>query len=64
LYCPICDRALVGPYPAGAIIGGAGNRSVIEPTRAELIAKCPTHGHRPYNDPTKSPSIRYVADDR
>jgi hypothetical protein len=58
LHCPICDAELVGPYPAGTIIPvGTSGPSIIDPNRAELIAKCPVHGHLPYNDASK-PSPR------
>ncbi|HEV2127850.1 MAG TPA: hypothetical protein VGR22_04440 [Thermomicrobiales bacterium] len=31
------------------------------PSPEELIAKCPVHGHRPYNDPDKRPPFRQRA---
>ena len=63
VHCPICDERLVGPWPAGFVGGGAGGRDVIEPAREELIAKCPVHGKRPYNDPDRPPSYRQLAFD-
>jgi hypothetical protein len=59
LHCPICDRELVGPYPAGTVfpIGTAGP-NVLDPNREELIARCPVHGHMPYNDAIKRPRVR------
>jgi hypothetical protein len=36
----------------------------IAPTRSELLAKCPVHGHLPYNDPSKAPPWRRVAMDK
>lgn len=60
--CPICDRRLVGPYAAGYIGQVYGGRDVIEPSRAELVAKCPVHGKRPYNDPDV-PQARQLAYD-
>jgi hypothetical protein len=62
LHCPICDRELVGPYPSGSIVGRSAGPLVIEPGREELIAKCPVHGHRPYNDPDRRPPFRQVSD--
>lgn len=65
LHCPICDEQLVGPYPAGTIVPvGQGGLSFLDPTREELIAKCPAHGHLPYNDPTKKPTTRRAPTDR
>lgn len=61
--CPICDERLVGPWPAGFIGRGSGGRDVIEPAREELVAKCPVHGHLPYNDPDRSPPFRQLAYD-
>lgn len=62
--CPICDERLVGPWPAGYIgSNGMGGRGVIEPAREELVAKCPVHGHRPYNDPDRRPPYRQLAYD-
>lgn len=62
--CPICDERLVGPWPAGYIgTDGMGGRAVAEPARAELVAKCPVHGHRPYNDPDHPPPYRQLAYD-
>ena len=63
VHCPICDARLVGPYPAGFIGRGYGGREVIEPAREELIAKCPVHGERPYNDPDRLPPYRQLAYD-
>lgn len=49
LYCPICGARLVGP-PAG--FRARDPYPVwIQPTRAELVAKCPNHGRAPYNSP-------------
>lgn len=31
--------------------------------RGELIAKCPVHGKRPYNDPDARPQLRQLAYD-
>ena len=42
---------------------GMGGRAVAEPARAELVAKCPVHGHRPYNDPDHPPPYRQLAYD-
>jgi hypothetical protein len=28
-----------------------------------LVAKCPVHGHRPYNDPNRSPLTEWVSAD-
>ncbi len=61
--CPICDERLVGPWPAGYIGRGGGGRDVIEPAREELVAKCPVHGKRPYNDPERLPPYRQLAYD-
>jgi hypothetical protein len=62
VHCPICDSELVGPYPAGQL--GYGPQSLtFEPLHEELVAKCPVHGHRPYNDPTQHPRIRRIAKD-
>src|SRR4051794_27362656 len=47
--CPICGAELVGPYPAGGTVRESGGLTYLAPTREELIAKCPTHGHAPYN---------------
>jgi hypothetical protein len=63
--CPICDRPLVGPYNPGGhgltlLRGGAVS---LPPSRAELIAKCPVHGHRPYNDPDRVPHEEWISDD-
>ncbi len=58
LHCPICDAELVGPYPAGAWVARSPGPTRLDPTRAELIAKCPVHGHAPYNDASKQPPIR------
>jgi len=54
-HCPICDRSLVGPWPAGTgpIGGPSGVGDWIPPTREELIAKCPEHGRPPYNVDTR-----------
>jgi len=62
LHCPICDRDLVGPFPAGALVTGPAGPLTMEPTREELIAKCPVHGHRPYNDPQRGPGFRQVSE--
>ena len=32
------------------------------PSHEELIAKCPVHGRRPYNDPEKRPPFRQPAE--
>jgi hypothetical protein len=58
LHCPICDAELVGPWHGGMRASGAPTVWLMDlpPTREELIAKCPTHGHRPYNDPDRRPS--------
>jgi hypothetical protein len=64
LHCPICDRELVGPYAAGLPVGGPAGPVWIEPTRDELIAKCPAHGRRPFNDPTRHPSVDFRPDER
>lgn len=61
--CPICDERLVGPWPAGYIGRVGGGRDVIEPAREELVAKCPVHGKRPYNDPNRLPPYRQLAYD-
>jgi hypothetical protein len=62
LHCPICDRELVGPYPSGAILSGPhGLGDAMEPSRQELVAKCPDHGRRPYNDPDRKPPFRQVS---
>ncbi len=58
LHCPICDAELVGPYPAGVIVAKSPGPSRLDPTRDELVAKCPVHGHLPFNDSTKKPSVR------
>jgi hypothetical protein len=65
VHCPICDRELVGPYNPGGhgltlLRGGAVS---LPPNRAELIAKCPLHGRRPYNDPNLKPSADWISDD-
>jgi hypothetical protein len=62
--CPICDRRLVGPYNPGGH-GTTVRFGVIStpPNRAELVAKCPVHGHRPYNDPNRSPLTEWVSAD-
>lgn len=44
------------------MMGGAGPASA-KPMRGELIAKCPVHGKRPYNDPDQKPSLRQLAYD-
>jgi hypothetical protein len=62
LHCPICDSELVGPYPSGSVIARSPGPSVIEPGREELIAKCPVHDHRPYNDPDRHPPFRQVSE--
>lgn len=59
--CPVCGRDLVGPYPVGAIVPGPAGPFVDSPSPEELIAKCPVHGHRPYNDPDKRPPFRQRA---
>ena len=61
IHCPVCGRDLVGPYPVGAIVPGPAGPFVDSPSREELIAKCPVHGHRPYNDPDKRPPFRQRA---
>jgi len=50
-HCPICDRELAGPYPSGLNVAGPAGPTVLEPAQDELIAKCPVHGHAPYNSP-------------
>jgi hypothetical protein len=61
LHCPICDRELVGPYPAGTIFPvGTAEPNILDPNRDELVAKCPVHGHLPYNDATKRPPVRRI----
>jgi hypothetical protein len=35
----------------------------LPPNRAELIAKCPVHGRRPYNDSDREPSAEWIPDD-
>jgi hypothetical protein len=63
LHCPICDAELQGPWHAGTLRYGPmslGRRS-IAPSNAELVAKCPTHGHLPFNDPDKKPPWQRVA---
>jgi hypothetical protein len=47
--CPLCGSQLAGPYRAGGWARLSGAPFYIEPSREELIAKCPTHGHAPYN---------------
>lgn len=61
IHCPVCGRDLVGPYSVGAIVPGPAGPFVDSPSREELIAKCPVHGHRPYNDPDKRPPFRQRA---
>jgi len=39
----------MGPYPAGGTVREPGGLTYLAPAREELIAKCPTHGHAPYN---------------
>jgi hypothetical protein len=63
LRCPICDRELVGPYPSGTIVAGMGLGEAMAPNRSELIAKCPVHGHRPFNDPDVRPPFKQVSGD-
>ena len=63
LRCPICDRELVGPWNAGVRASSPPKFPAASPTRDELIAKCPVHGHAPYNDATKKPSVRRIADE-
>jgi len=49
-HCPICDRELVGGAGGGGPIAGpAGVGDWIPPAKEELIARCPTHGHPPFN---------------
>jgi hypothetical protein len=65
VHCPVCDRPLVGPYHPGGhgttlLRGGAIS---LPPNRAELVAKCPVHGRRPYNDPDRKPASDWIADD-
>lgn len=64
VHCPICDRELVGPYNSGGH-GLTLRFGVIStpPNRAELIAKCPVHGRRPYNDPDRKPAVEWISDD-
>ncbi|HEV8296566.1 MAG TPA: hypothetical protein VGQ20_04695 [Acidimicrobiales bacterium] len=64
VHCPICDRKLVGPYNPGGH-GMTFRLGVIStpPNRHELIAKCPVHGRRPYNDPERKPATDWVGDD-
>ena len=64
LHCPICDAELVGPWAAGAAwVPGPMRLTAQEvpPRREELVAKCPVHGHRPYNDPSQKPRYRRIA---
>lgn len=35
----------------------------LPPDRAELIAKCPVHGRRPYDDPDRRPSSDRLSDE-
>ncbi len=58
LHCPVCDQELVGPYPAGARTTAQMGTDSLAPSRAELIAKCPTHGKVPYNVPAGGPELR------
>ena len=58
LHCPNCDVELVGPYPAGAWVARSPGPARLDPTQAELIAKCPVHGRLPYNDASKKPTVR------
>lgn len=34
----------------------------VPPNREELMAKCPEHGHLPYNDLTRKPKGRRIAE--
>jgi hypothetical protein len=63
LHCPICDRELVGPYAPGMIVPQPAGPIFEPPSRAELIAKCPVHGHRPFNDPDPRPRYTYKPKD-
>ncbi|MCU1426731.1 MAG: hypothetical protein JWL83_731, partial [Actinomycetia bacterium] len=55
LRCPICDRELVGPWHAGTHVARNPGLEWLDPTREELISKCPVHGRLPYNDASKKP---------
>jgi hypothetical protein len=64
VHCPICDRELVGPYnPGGHGVSIRFGAISTPPGRAELIAKCPEHGRRPYNDPDRLPPVNWIAED-
>ena len=45
--CPLCGTTVAGKTHAT----GRGHFPRIPPSRTELIARCPTHGAPPYNDP-------------
>lgn len=62
LHCPICDAELVGPFNVG-LIDRYATGLVREPTREELVAKCPVHGRRPFNDPDREPPFRQIPQD-
>lgn len=62
LRCPTCDAELVGPWNAGVGSSSPPRFPAAPPTSAELVAKCPMHGHAPYNDASKKPSVRRIAD--
>lgn len=64
LHCPICDLDLVGPYPPGAIVAGPAGPGSLAPAREELVAKCPVHGHAPFNVGERSKLwSNYVSED-
>ena len=63
LHCPIRDRELAGPHPAGAVLGGGPMPAYLPPAREELIAKCPVQDRRPFNDPDEEPPYRYESVD-
>jgi hypothetical protein len=64
VHCPICDLKLVGPYnPGGHGVTVRGGAISTPPNRAELIAKCPVHGRRPYNDPERTPPAEWIGDE-
>jgi hypothetical protein len=47
--CPKCGAAVVGEPGYGD--GVRGQRFWTAPNDAELVARCPTHGHPPWNVP-------------